>query len=148
MFELSLKNKMTKTYKNMQQLCNDHRAPKLDYSRQDIGDILQQYYAFIYHRYHSIYKENNPNYRQILDIIEHRMLDVDFTDNDKSFIALIDAINDIKRGPLNVLQNSVLAPHVILRSYNLFNSLLESVTIHLINSTPIPHKRQYKRRQK
>ena len=120
---------MTKTYKNMVSLCHDHRAPKLDYNQHDVADIIQQYYDLCYRQYHTFYKENNPTYRQMLDIIECFLSRKTHQTAGELKLALIQAVKEIKNGPLNTLENLTLAPHVIMRSYNLFNSLLRSIML-------------------
>lgn len=133
---------MTQTYKNATELCKAHKIPNFSYNRSDVLNILQQYHAFIYKQYHGFYREGNDWYKQILDIIENRRVTSMFSNDQELMTGLELAMMDIKTNVMSNFERMILAPHIVLRSYNLFKSLLSSLEVYtksLIKHTPVEY---------
>lgn len=128
---------MVTVYKNATELCKAHREPSLNYNYTDVVDILQQYYKFVYHQWHWWYKENNENYKGILTISERRLRGFLTISERRLLTQLKAAIQDIKNGPMNEFDRLILAPHVVMRTYNLFKSLQKSLEIYIENNQEV-----------
>lgn len=122
---------MTTTYKNMTDLCKAHKTPNYTYNRADVINILQQFFGFASKQNHNFYRDSNPWYEQILDIFNKRNLGSLFVNDNELMMGLELAMMDIKTTVLNKFESMILAPHIVLRSHNLFMSLSNSLQFYI-----------------
>jgi len=126
---------MTTQYRNQTELCKAHRTPSLNYTHQDIVDIIDQYHVLIHKQWHSQYKRRNQNYERILDLIASQFAGIGSFDTyqlSKSLKYSIKYIKDTIIAHINDTNPGYdLAPHIVMRTYNLFVSLDKSLDIYM-----------------
>lgn len=122
-------------YKNHTALCKDHREPSLNYTPSDIIEVINQYHDLIYKQWHGFYKSKNEHYEQILNLIQAQFAQSRNMSSLMLTTALKQSIDYIKNEIIAHISDKypgyMLAPHIVMRTYNLFVSLEKSLEIYV-----------------